>query len=376
MGSPLATLDMAVQDFSSLPFYHTNHDLTYLQDNIPLPDNKDNLPYVYKTYDDVDEPIFDPSLHLDLKMPESVKTLPEYKQARKGKGGNLAFSKPFSFLSARGLAVIRKIVERETPTVEPSRGSRIGIRGLYFSSPWVRDLHSCPLVLDHVSNIVGEKVVITHNLPSAPHINSSVPGAKGAAEFWHWDSIGFVGNFLITDTNEMDGGDLEIIKKEKHAGMKALVEGNLRVNDIEKVSYEAPGKMVLAQGSEILHHVTPIKSLNKRTVVVFCFAPANVFKPDKMVLQTYIQEDKPLGNKSAIFDFFRGRAWVCGNALVGMTKSIPYTENGEMLAERLRSVAEELTRCADLVAEKTNDAIGFFDESKGAYEEKYKDREN
>lgn len=110
--------------------------------------------------------------------------------------------------------------------------------------------------------------------------------------------------------------------------------------------------------------------------MVFCFAPANVFKPDKMILQTYIQEDKPLGNKSAVFDFFRGRAWVCGNALVGMTKTIPYTEDGERLAQRLRSVAEELTRCADLVAEKTNDAIGFFDESKGAYEEKYKDREN
>ena len=41
--------------------------------------------------------------------------------------------------------------------------------------------------------------------------------------------------------------------------MKALVKGNLGVDDVEKISYEAPGKMVLAQGSEILHHVTPIK---------------------------------------------------------------------------------------------------------------------
>ena len=155
--------------------------------------------------------------------------------------------------------MIRKIVERETPSVEPSRGSRIGIRGLFYSSPWIRDLHSCPQVLDHVSAIAGERLVYTHNLPSAPHINSSVPGAKGAAEFWHWDSIGFVGNFLITDMEEQDGGDLEIITKEKHAGMKALVDGNLRDNDIEKINYEAPGKMVLAQGSEILHHVTPIK---------------------------------------------------------------------------------------------------------------------
>jgi hypothetical protein len=250
---------MAVPDYSALCFYRTNADLCYMQDNIPVPDSKENLPYAYKTYEDVDEPIFDPSIHLDLDMPDHVKTLPRYTQAAMGKDGNLAYSKPFRFLSAKGLSVIRKIVERETPNVEPSRGSRIGIRGLYYSSPWVRDLHSCPQVLDHVSNIVGERVVITHNLPSAPHVNSSVPGAKGAAEFWHWDSIGFVGNFLISETHGLDGGDLEIIKMEKHAGMKALVEGTLGAEDIEKLSYEAPGKMVLAQGSEILHHVTPIK---------------------------------------------------------------------------------------------------------------------
>jgi len=367
---------MAVPSFSDLSFYKTNSDLSFIQENIPLPDLKENLPYIYKTYQDVDEPKFSPSLHLDLQMPDSVKTLPDYRKAAQGKEGNLAYSTPFQFLSNEGLKVIRQIVKRETPTVEPSRGSRIGIRGLYYSSPWIRDLHSCPQVLDHVSWIAGERLVITHNLPSAPHVNSSVPGAKGAAEFWHWDSIGFVGNFLISDMEELDGGDLEIITKEKHAGMRALVDGSLRAEDIEKISYEAPGKMVLAQGSEILHHVTPIKSNIKRTVVVFSFAPANVFKPDKMILQTYIQEDKPLGNKSAVFEFFRGRAWACGNALVGMTKQIPYTDNGEMLAERLRSVADELTRCADLVAEKTNDAIGFFDENKGKYKEEFQDREH
>ena len=51
---------------------------------------------------------------------------------------------------------------------------------------------------------------------------------------------------------------------------------------------------------------------------------------------------------------------------MGMTNMIPFTENCEILAARLRSVVEELTRCADLVAEKTNDVVGFFDESKGA----------
>ena len=31
----------------------------------------------------------------------------------------------------------------------------------------------------------------------SPQINSSVPGLGGAAEFWHWDSITYVGNFII-----------------------------------------------------------------------------------------------------------------------------------------------------------------------------------
>ena len=75
---------MAVRDYSALSFYRTNADLCYMQDNIPVPDSKENLPYAYKTYEDVDEPIFDPSIHLDLDMPEHVKTLPHYKQAAKG----------------------------------------------------------------------------------------------------------------------------------------------------------------------------------------------------------------------------------------------------------------------------------------------------
>jgi len=360
---------MSVKNYTTLPMYKTNSDLSYLHESLPLPDCKKGLPYTYKTYEDVDEPTFDPSIHLDLQMPEFVTTFPNYKKSSKGKEGNLAYSKPFQILSNEGLKVLRKIVKRETPSVAPSRGSRIAIRGLHYSSPWVRDFHRCPLVLEHVSSIVGEKLVVTHDLPSAPQVNSSVPGMEGAAEFWHWDSISFVGNFLITDMDEMEGGELEIIKMEKYAGMKALCEGTLKQNDVEKVSYEGPGKMLLCQGSEILHHVTPIKSNNVRTVVIFCFARANVFQPDKMVLQTYIQEDKPAGNKSGIYEFFRGKAWVCGNALVGMSKVIPYTEDNVSMADRLRSVAEELNRCADLIEEKTNDTIGFFDESVGKFEE-------
>ena len=32
------------------------------------------------------------------------------------------------------------------------------------------------------------------------------------------------------------------------------------------------------------------------------------------------QEDRPRGNRSGLYEFFRGKAWVCGHALVGMAK--------------------------------------------------------
>ena len=64
-------------------------------------------------------------------------------------------------------------------------------------------------------------------------MNSSTPG-EGAAEFWHWDSISYVGNFLLTDTAGMEGGELEIIAKEKRAGMEALVGGTLQPVEVER----------------------------------------------------------------------------------------------------------------------------------------------
>ena len=63
---------------------------------------------------------------------------------------------------------------------------------------------------------------------------------------------------------------------------------------------------MVCQGSEILHHVTPVKSEQPRVVVILCFAPANVFRPDKLVLATERQEDRSTDHEgSAVYEFFR-----------------------------------------------------------------------
>ena len=250
---------MAVKSYYELPIHKTNDDLTYLTPIMPVPDIKEGLPYKYNDYDDVDEPKFDPELHLAMESPEYVTLLPDYKKTERTAGGKLAYSQPFQFLSRKGVEVMKKIVLREKPDCGPSRGSRVALRGLYYTSPWVRDLHNCPQVLEMISNIAGEPLVPTHHINAAPQVNFSIPGMTGAAEFWHWDSISYVANFLLNDMEEMEGGDLEIIKMQKHVGMDALVNGSLKSNQVERLVYGPPGKMVVCQGSEVLHHVTPVK---------------------------------------------------------------------------------------------------------------------
>ena len=271
---------MAVKNYFDLPLHKVNKDLTYLTPIMPVPDIKAGLPYKFNDYSDVDEPIFDPQIHLNVEKPEYVTLLPDYRRAKHTCGGDLAYSQPFQFLSKEGVAVMRKIVLREKPECGPSRGCRIALRGLYYTSPWVRDLHNCPQVLKMISDIAGEPLVPTHHINAAPQVNFSIPGMAGAAEFWHWDSISYVANFLLNDMEEMEGGDLEIIKMQKHAGMEALVNGTLKPGQVEKLVYGPPGKMVVCQGSEVLHHVTPVRCAN------YTF----IFRLSKLILDPHSRE--------------------------------------------------------------------------------------
>ena len=59
-----------------------------------------------------------------------------------------------------------------------------------------------------------------------------------------------------------------MMKMDKKKALQELVAGNIRPGiDSEVISYENPGKMILAQGSEVLHHVTPLLSDHRRYIL-------------------------------------------------------------------------------------------------------------
>ena len=76
------------------------------------------------------------------------------------------------------------------------------------------------------------------------------------------DSVAYTGVILLSDMTEIVGGDLEIVMMNKELALEKIA----RKEDVPKetVTYDQPGKMILAQGGEILHHVTPVQSQNVR----------------------------------------------------------------------------------------------------------------
>jgi hypothetical protein len=278
-------------------------------------------------------------------------------------GSQFAYSAPFQVFSDEGMDVLRKIIKREEKQgVPPSsaRGNKIALRGLYYMSPFVRDLQTCPKLCEHFRQIAGEELVPHPSLCNSPQVNLSIEGATGPVDIWHYDSVAYTGVVLLSDVQSMVGGKLEFAHVDKHKGLDLLAQGKPFKSEI--IGYEQPGKMILAQGAELLHHVTPVTNNIIRISLIFGYAPANAFQPPKTILKTFQKVDQTL--KMANYEFFREKAWQTMHCLKHYVDAVPYMQSGEVLGDKLRVVAQELMRAADLLQDKEDDSIKNFDESK------------
>ena len=76
--------------------------------------------------------------------------------------------------SEEGIRVLTKIIRREeNQAVPPSsaRGNKLALRGLYYMSPFVRDLQACKILRAHFHNIAGEELVPHPSLMNSPQVS-------------------------------------------------------------------------------------------------------------------------------------------------------------------------------------------------------------
>lgn len=326
-------------------------------------------------YEDVsaDEPEFDPDIHLNIEHPSKV-TLLDFTEAklppqvRGNAPSRLAYTQAFRLLSAEGVRVLREILARNHNLVKSAERQPSYIRGLAYTSKFIRALNEHPRVLDVLSQYAGHRVV-PHYMPmNYGHVNYGQLPKEGEVntrpvDQWHADSVPFVLIVILSDMTDMEGGELECVKRAgRQAGFDLLAETNNSPpkTDLLSVSYERQGYALFMQGSDIIHHVTPVqKAKEPRITLINSYIPANCFAIDRTVYATFLNDNEP----EAVLEFARGRAWRAQSQLQAFIQQQPYTENPAEVAGYLSRVISELQMTVDLLTGKVDDTMDFFHET-------------
>lgn len=128
-------------------------------------------------------------------------------------------------------------------------------------SPFIRDLNRSPELDSIVSSFAGESVV-AHSMPSNySHVNIGEPNSGLPVDRWHVDSVDFVLIVLLSDPENMEGGELQVVANHEPDEALRLLEqhnGSPPAQYIRSVKIPAAGWAVMMQGSKIAHHVTEV----------------------------------------------------------------------------------------------------------------------
>lgn len=321
------------------------------------------------------EPTFDPAVHLDIAPPSSITLLDftEVKQApviKNNTQSQLAYTSAFRLLSEEGVRVLREILARNQKHVRSCDRIPNYIRGLAYTSKFIRDFNESPDVLRLLSAFAGQRLLPHYLTMNYSHTNigktAAVAGVKNdvPVDKWHTDSVPFVLIIILSDLTDMVGGELQCVRcKGREAGFALIDEtgNNVDEKDLLNVNYQKMGYGLFMQGSEIVHHVTPVQSAREaRITMVNSYMPANCFAPDRTVYATFIQQ----GNeKEAVLEFARGRAWRAQQQLSALLETSSYTENPLPLADHLSRIVKELQMTVELLQQKASDEMHFYDEN-------------
>jgi len=193
------------------------------------------------------------------------------------------------------------------------------------------------------------------------HVNVGVIGVDKAVDQWHVDSVDFVLIIILSDSTDMVGGKLEVIKRLPQDAIPMLAEKRVTPDDVVTVTYPGMGFGLFMQGSKIAHHVTAVeKAREPRISLVNSYISRNVFAEDKTRFATFRDGTDP--KHVTYTEYARHKAWRTQGKLENLIQTLPFTDNTTAITSRLKEIQLELQLAIDLIEHKANDRVGFYGE--------------
>jgi hypothetical protein len=208
----------------------------------------------------IDEPVFDPDIHLSLTEPDFVVLLdgfqhvPKAPQLSKPVAANgesqIAYSGPFRLLSDEGYRVLREILKREMAHQISDERHPAKIRYGGYRSKWLQDFNRCPRILEHLSRIAGDVQLLPTTLQSSySHTNIGYAGTD-RVDLYHRDSVPYVVILLACDMTQTVGGELQLIERDPEEAFRLIEQykGNVPKELVRTIDYLGSNSCVFMQG--------------------------------------------------------------------------------------------------------------------------------
>ncbi|KAG5355808.1 hypothetical protein CJU89_5520 [Yarrowia sp. B02] len=264
---------------------------------------------------------FDPDVHLNVGSPAYQMSMEEL--GLSGGISETAVTAPFSLFTEDAVHLMRREILSDQVLDNFSFASSINsyqVRGFSKQTPFTTAAWTHPKTIAAVSKLAGVDLVPVFDYEIA-HTNISTAGDTKPVVGWHNDSYPFVCVLMVSDTNNMVGGETVI---QKGSG------------EMVKVADPKMGHATILQGGYILHMASrPAELDRERITLVTSFRPRDAMIKDDSVLTTV----KPISDKQELFkQWMSYRADVLSKRFQKMHEGL---ESGELGNDEVMKLFEE-----------------------------------
>jgi len=321
---------------------------------LPLP-FPEQVPAEYATK--LDEPLFDPRVHLALESPVRAWSLADigYTAVETREcASQLAITAPFRLLSDPGVAAVRRIAIELREQRRKSNRTAAYLTGGVYRSRFLRDLCNSPDVAGHLSTIAGCEL-LPHSMPSQQiYINYAPDDISRSVDTWHTDGINFDYVVLVSDPATFVGGEFQFFhgtKREAAAFLGArpedLTEANsndLPADRVISTRFPAAGFAMLQQGGFVVHRATRLEQRAERITMVPGFVARDVAFPDptRDVVASW-------GEPGIEAEYARHKAWLGRTKLDHLIASIDFGQKPDEIVRALRSAIADVERAVSVI---------------------------
>ncbi len=291
-----------------------------------------------------DEPVFDPSVHLQLEQPDLIRLLDEfgYTDAEIAATATpVVVTSAFRVLSDEGAAVMLDVARRLEASATSNPRIERTVRSACHRSKWFRDLCISPEVTEHLCGIFGVDIAPHPITSQLGHLNYAPSVLGNAVDKWHHDTLALDYVMMVANPANLDGGDFEYFVGTKSEVAELATRGE-RPPAGRCVSVEWPGvgHAVAWHGNMVVHRGGPLNVAAERITMVNGYISTDVFRDGQTRHADLFHVDDPMILSA---EWARYAAWRAQQRLARLVDDLPAAIDRDDAARLLATAIADVT---------------------------------